>query len=97
MRCGNCDKTDGLCYTSNPPKVKCTITGEFHEYGDECDAFRTAEIVKPLYGVSCMICNETIRTSEYPPIYDREICNKCRAAVLAMRKRIERVTEMILD
>lgn len=25
------DKTDGLCYTSNPPKVKCTV---FHKYDD---------------------------------------------------------------
>lgn len=37
MKCGNCDKTDGLCYTSYPPKVKCTITHEFHFYDDECD------------------------------------------------------------
>lgn len=35
--CGNCDKTDGMCYTSLPPKVKCTITGKFHLYGDTCD------------------------------------------------------------
>lgn len=34
--CGNCDKTDGLCYTSLPPKVKCTVTGEYHLYGDKC-------------------------------------------------------------
>lgn len=38
MKCGNCPKTDGLCYTSLPPKVKCTVTGKFHEHGDECDA-----------------------------------------------------------
>lgn len=35
--CGTCDKTDGLCYTSNPPQVKCTVTGEFHHYDDECN------------------------------------------------------------
>lgn len=34
--CGMCDKTNGLCYTSYPPQVKCTITGEFHFYGDSC-------------------------------------------------------------
>lgn len=36
-RCGSCDKTDGMCYTSNPPQVKCTITGRFHFYDDICD------------------------------------------------------------
>lgn len=34
--CGVCDKTDGICYTSNPPKVRCTITGEFHLHSDIC-------------------------------------------------------------
>lgn len=37
MSCGNCDKTDGLCYTSNPPKVRCTVTGEYRLYDDECN------------------------------------------------------------
>ncbi len=35
--CGQCNKTDGMCYTSNPPKVKCTVTGEFHLYDDKCN------------------------------------------------------------
>lgn len=37
MTCGSCQFTDGMCYTSYPPKVKCTITNEFHLYGDECN------------------------------------------------------------
>ena len=37
MNCGNCDKNDGLCYTSFPTKVKCTITKEFHGTFDECN------------------------------------------------------------
>ena len=37
MLCCNCPFTDGLCYTSMPPQVKCTITNEFHFYGDECN------------------------------------------------------------
>ena len=37
MICGNCDKTDGMIYTSNPPKVKCTVSGNFHFLNDECD------------------------------------------------------------
>ena len=37
MNCGNCTMTDGYCYTSMPPKVKCTVTGRYHFYDDECD------------------------------------------------------------
>lgn len=37
MTCGFCPFNDGMCYTSNPPKRKCTITGEFHFYDDECN------------------------------------------------------------
>ena len=37
MTCINCDKTDGQCYTSLPPKVRCTVTGKFHLYDDPCD------------------------------------------------------------
>lgn len=39
--CGTCDRNDGMCYTSNPPKRKCTITGKFHFYDDECDIEET--------------------------------------------------------
>ena len=39
--CAFCEKTDGLCYTSNPPKRKCTITGQFHEYDHICDVTQT--------------------------------------------------------
>lgn len=37
MTCGNCEYTDGMCYTSNPPKRKCELTGEFHFYDHQCD------------------------------------------------------------
>ena len=37
MLCGSCPFTDGLCYTSSPPQVKCNITNEFHYYNDECN------------------------------------------------------------
>lgn len=36
MTCGKCPYTDGLVYTSMPLKVKCIITGDFHEYAEEC-------------------------------------------------------------
>ena len=34
--CGNCEHNDGVLYTSNPPKVKCTITNEYHYNNDIC-------------------------------------------------------------
>lgn len=37
MTCGLCNKTDGMCYTSDPPQVRCTITGNYHLYNDNCD------------------------------------------------------------
>lgn len=37
MNCGICKKTDGMCYPSYPPKVKCTVTGKYHQYNDKCD------------------------------------------------------------
>lgn len=37
MICGNCDKTDGMVYTSMPPKMRCGISKRFHERGDECE------------------------------------------------------------
>ena len=37
MTCDSCPHTDGCCYTSMPPQVKCNITGEYHHYSYECD------------------------------------------------------------
>lgn len=51
MTCGMCPFNDGMCYTSNPPKRKCTITGEFHFYDDECNC------------VGARLCKELERAS----------------------------------
>ena len=37
--CSICNKNDGLCYTSNPPKYRCTLNGEFHTADYFCDKF----------------------------------------------------------
>lgn len=75
MKCGNCDKTDGLCYTSLPPKVKCTVTGKFHECGDECDCitddvcssdikegkrFWPASVAKISITTYCIVCDAPV-------------------------------------
>ncbi len=36
-KCAYCKYTDGVVYTSMPPKYKCTITGEYHFANDDCD------------------------------------------------------------
>lgn len=93
MKCGNCDKTDGLCYTSNPPKVKCTITGKFHEYDDECDAIKTIKVTavdNVRICTDCIICGEPV---ELAGIHDvgSKVCDKCKQAIMHFRKHLEEV------
>lgn len=52
MICGICDKTDNDLYLSDPPQYKCTITGNFHSYFDECEC------------VESITTNESIPTTE---------------------------------
>ena len=70
MNCGSCSYTDGCCYTSMPPQVKCTITGEFHYYDDECNceearlqsAFKNIEVrvePSPAYESSILINSDS--------------------------------------
>lgn len=35
--CGQCDLTDGTILTSDPPQVRCPVTGKFHGLDDVCD------------------------------------------------------------
>ena len=37
MKCFMCEQTDGLVYSSNPIKLKCTVTGKLHNVTDSCD------------------------------------------------------------
>ena len=34
--CGSCCFTDGLIYTSLPPKIKCILDGELHYQDSQC-------------------------------------------------------------
>lgn len=100
MRCGKCDKIDGMCYLSNPPKVKCTVTNEFHYFDDECNistsTIDVSNLVKPSICTSCMVCGETIELiSEeqtllrYGRSIHNKICDKCKRAILHIREQIE--------
>lgn len=44
--CSICNKNDGLCYTSNPPKYRCTSDGEFHTADYCCDRFDDTSVTK---------------------------------------------------
>lgn len=37
MNCAYCKHTEGVVYTSLPPKYKCAITGEYHLALDDCN------------------------------------------------------------
>ena len=43
--CSNCAHNDGMVYTSNPPKWKCTLTNEWHEGDFKCDNFADQALV----------------------------------------------------
>lgn len=45
---------------------------------------------RPKIIVRCLICGETTRYIDYPNSGGKqEVCDKCKAAVLEMRKRME--------
>lgn len=37
MNCGYCKHADGIVYASNPPKYRCSVTGEYHIPYDDCN------------------------------------------------------------
>lgn len=37
--CSNCGNNDGMVYTSNPVKYRCTLTGEWHYADHKCDSW----------------------------------------------------------
>lgn len=89
MKCGECNLNDGLCYTSNPPQVKCTITGEFHTHDHECDALVTVTTMNPQYCTSCLVCDEVIELYDHPEPSVPKICDKCKTAIMAMREKLD--------
>ena len=36
--CSNCEMNDGMIYMSNPPKYRCTLTGNFNEANHICNS-----------------------------------------------------------
>lgn len=93
MKCGFCNYTDGLCYDSNPPQVKCAITGKHRFYGSDCDALlecvlREAETVS--VSTPCLICGEDVPCDIH---CTGKICDECKEAVMYVRKELNKNIE----
>lgn len=104
MRCGECYKADRhrhVSKLSKPSRCMCTITGEFHDYNDECDCSNYI-LVKPIetnIGTACLVCGESVilTKNELMAIEHRhdiyKICDKCKAAILHIREQMETQNE----
>ena len=79
MKCCSCPHTDNLVYTSNPPQVKCSITGKFHYYDDECDcvlnAAEPAKIKIPEENIDLEKMREMLETPIMP--VPTAVCTNC--------------------
>lgn len=83
-KCMYCEYRDGSIYTSNPPKYKCTITGEYHLALDDCNVefapVKHGRWIEDEYGF--LICSACGNTAEYLPILgqiETPYCNECGA------------------
>ena len=47
--CGGCSLNDGLVYTSNPPKVKCTILDTYRYTTDKCFLYEARNSAENVY------------------------------------------------
>lgn len=58
-KCAYCKYTDGVVYTSMPPKYKCTITGEYHLALDDCNVeFVPVKHGKWIWKDHYLVCSE---------------------------------------
>lgn len=105
MICGFCPFNDGMCYTSNPPKRKCTITGEFHLYEAECNCEHLRllkekeksgeSLLEPVttFSMPCLICREDISVDIYG--MSSKVCDSCKEAVQFVKDKLMRKNDTI--
>lgn len=80
MNCAYCKHTDGVVYTSLPPKYKCAITGEYHLALDDCNVefapvkhgrwvhkFGDGHTGGAITGGECSICGYVHTATPYCP------------------------------
>lgn len=107
MKCGNCDKTDGLCYTSIPPQVKCTVSGKFHFYDDECNikSIKFDELISEGHlSVACIVCGESVPLSAHEEMsmmhgqsVGSKVCDECKKAILHIRDQLSNAGRATMD
>lgn len=72
--CGSCNKTDGLCYYTNPPKVKCMLSGKFRNYDDTCEYSNIKLSNIPISGRVKLVIGRVDHLSELSQMME-DICN----------------------
>lgn len=96
MTCGSCPFTDGCCYTSLPPKVKCTITNEYHYYSDICNCeevrvqkeaienYLAQKLSEPFKQIDCTedYVDVSVPGHLFNSEYNTDITNECTATAV---------------
>lgn len=82
MKCAYCKYNDGAVYTSNPPKYRCSVTGEYHLALDDCNVeFAPVKhgrwINEPNCWYRCSVCGEHYPSTRGYMYYN--YCPKCGA------------------
>lgn len=93
MKCGFCSYANSVCYTSNPPQVKCPLTGKFKFIGSDCDAFAEGTVsIEPVgFATPCLVCGEDVPCDIY--CATGKICDKCKEAIMHVRKELNKNIE----
>lgn len=77
--CGSCSFNDGLCYTSNPPKYRCTFDNNFYDGLHECHLelkpVEYAEWIDHGYEIECSACGFTCSDEYY--LGEKVACPNC--------------------
>lgn len=88
--CGSCDKTNNVIYCSMPPKVKCSITDEYHQLYDRCNVevenriyiLESIENGKMKRITECCNSDVTSLTASFTPKY----CIECGKKLSGIKK-----------
>lgn len=83
--CGNCHFTDGMLYTSSPPKVRCNFTGEFHNTNELCSV-ELEPVVHGNWSLRCETHADT-HTGEVDEEFYLE-CSECKRQVWGIDQNI---------
>lgn len=104
MKCAYCEYNDGAVYASNPPKYRCSVTGEYHLALDDCNVefapikhgrwirgrFRHREKLEVIDGATCSECGAMYRRYQKAELgYDDVVPNYCPNCGAQMMDEVE--------